>query len=46
MSKSKATLSITERLLLDFVKYKTNNNHKFYRTSVIGLHQIQNKQQS
>ena len=27
MSKSKATLSITERLLLDFVKYKTNNNH-------------------
>ena len=30
MSKSKATLSITERLLLDFVKYKTNNNHKFF----------------
>ena len=30
MSKSKATLSITERLLLDFIKYKTNNNHKFF----------------
>ena len=30
MSKSKATLSITERLLLDFVKYKANNNHKFF----------------
>lgn len=30
MSKSKAELSITKRLLLDFVKYKTNNNHKFF----------------
>lgn len=30
MSKSKAELSITKRLLLDFVKYKTNNNHQFF----------------
>lgn len=30
MSKSKAELSITKRLLLDFIKYKTNNNHTFF----------------
>lgn len=30
MSKSKAELSITKRLLLDFIKYKTNNNHQFF----------------
>lgn len=30
MSKSKATLSITERLLLDFIKFKTNRNFKFF----------------
>lgn len=30
MTKSKAELSITKRLLLDFVKYKTNNNHQFF----------------
>ena len=30
MSKSKAELSITKRLLLDFIKYKTNNNHIFF----------------
>lgn len=30
MSKSKAALSITKRLLLDFIKYKTNNNHTFF----------------
>ena len=30
MSKSKATLSITERLLLDFIKFKTNHNFKFF----------------
>lgn len=30
MSKSKAVLSITKRLLLDFIKYKTNNNHTFF----------------
>ena len=29
MSNSKAELSITKRLLLDFIKYKTNNNHTF-----------------
>ena len=30
MSKSKTELSITKRLLLDFIKYKTNNNHTFF----------------
>lgn len=30
MSKSKAELSITKRLLLDFIKYKTNNSHQFF----------------
>lgn len=30
MSKSKSTLSITERLLLDFIKFKTNRNFKFF----------------
>ena len=30
MSKSKAELSISKRLLLDFIKYKTNNNHTFF----------------
>lgn len=30
MSKSKAILSITERLLLDFIKFKTNRNFKFF----------------
>ena len=30
MSKSKAELSITKRVLLDFIKYKTNNNHTFF----------------
>ena len=30
MSKSKAELSITKRLLLDFIKYKTNNHHQFF----------------
>ena len=30
MSKSKAELSITKRLLLDFIKYKTNNNYQFF----------------
>lgn len=30
MSKSKAELPITKRLLLDFIKYKTNNNHTFF----------------
>lgn len=30
MSKSKAALSITERLLLDFIKFKTNRNFKFF----------------
>ena len=30
MSKSKAKISITKRLLLDFIKYKTNNNHTFF----------------
>ncbi len=30
MSKSKAELSITKRLLLDFIKYKTNNNRTFF----------------
>lgn len=30
MSKSKGELSITKRLLLDFIKYKTNNNHTFF----------------
>ena len=30
MSSSKAQLSITKRVLLDFVKFKTNNNFKFF----------------
>ena len=30
MSKSKAELSISERLILTFIKFKTNNNHQFY----------------
>lgn len=33
MSKSKATLSITERVLLDFVKFKTNRNFKFFMSN-------------
>lgn len=42
MSKSKAELSITKRLLLDFIKYKTNNNHTFFMgndkiAAVLGL---------
>lgn len=30
MSKSKAELSITKRILLDYIKFKTNNNHTFF----------------
>lgn len=30
MSRSKAELSTTERMLLTFIKFKTNNNHQFY----------------
>ena len=33
MSKSKATLSITERVLLDFIKFKTNRNFKFFMSN-------------
>ncbi len=30
MSRSKSELSLTQRLLIDYVKFKTNNNHKFF----------------
>ncbi|MBE6446249.1 MAG: hypothetical protein E7021_02480 [Alphaproteobacteria bacterium] len=30
MSRSKSELSTTERMLLTFIKFKTNNNHQFY----------------
>lgn len=30
MSRSKAELSITKRILLDYIKFKTNNNHIFF----------------
>ena len=30
MSSSKAQLSITKRVLLDYIKFKTNNNFKFF----------------
>ena len=30
MSKSKSDLSITKRVLLDFIKYKTQNGHQFF----------------
>ena len=30
MSRSKAELSITKRILLDYIKFKTNNNHTFF----------------
>lgn len=33
MSKSKAELSITKRVLLDYIKYKTNNNHQFFASN-------------
>lgn len=30
MSRSKSALSITQRLLIDYVKFKTNHNFKFF----------------
>ena len=30
ISSSKAQLSITKRVLLDYIKFKTNNNFKFF----------------
>ena len=33
MSKSKSDLSITKRVLLDFIKYKTQNGHQFFASN-------------
>lgn len=33
MSKSKSELSMTKRVLLDFIKFKTNNNHIFFASN-------------
>ena len=33
MSKSKSDLSITKRVLLDFIKYKTHNGHQFFASN-------------
>ncbi|MBR6412667.1 MAG: hypothetical protein IKS41_05875 [Alphaproteobacteria bacterium] len=33
MSKSKSELSITKRVLLDFVKFKTQNGHQFFASN-------------
>ena len=33
MSKSKSDLSITKRVLLDYVKYKTQNGHPFFASN-------------
>ena len=33
MSKSKSELSITKRVLLDFIKYKTQNGHQFFASN-------------
>ena len=33
MSKSKSELSMTKRVLLDFIKFKTNNNHTFFASN-------------
>ena len=33
MSKSKSDLSITKRVLLDFVKFKTQNGHQFFASN-------------
>lgn len=30
MSRSKSALSITQRLLIDYIKFKTNHNFKFF----------------
>ena len=33
MSKSKSDLSITKRVLLDFIRYKTQNGHQFFASN-------------
>ena len=33
MSKSKSELSMTKRVLLDFIKFKTNNHHIFFASN-------------
>lgn len=33
MSRSKSELSITKRLLLDYIRFKTNNNHQFFASN-------------
>ena len=33
MSKSKSDLSITKRVLLDYIKFKTQNGHQFYASN-------------
>ena len=33
MCKSNSSLSITKRVLLDYIKFKTNNNHQFFASN-------------